>query len=85
MSVMAVAIIRELGIMYLVTKSGTYKTTSGVITQALSKIDEVFVKVRGVQCTMTFMVVDIDSYDKLLGLDFMIKNGAIMDVEQGLI
>jgi hypothetical protein len=31
------------------------------------------------------MVVDIDSYDKLLGLDFMIKNGAIMDVEQGLI
>ncbi len=32
MSVMAVAIIRELGIMYLVTKSGTYKTTSGVIT-----------------------------------------------------
>jgi hypothetical protein len=34
---------------------------------------------------MTFMVVDIDSYDILLGLDFLIKNGAIVDVEGGLI
>jgi len=34
---------------------------------------------------MTFMVVDIDSYDVLLGLDFLIKIGAIVDVEQGLI
>jgi len=31
------------------------------------------------------MVVDIDSYDVLLGLDFLIKIGAIVDVEQGLI
>jgi hypothetical protein len=30
---------------------------------------------------MTFMVVDIDSYDVLLGLDFLIKIGAIVDVE----
>jgi hypothetical protein len=42
-------------------------------------------KVRGVQCTMTFVVVDTDSYDVLLGLDFLIKIGAIVDVEQGLI
>jgi hypothetical protein len=34
---------------------------------------------------MTFMVVDIDNYDILLGLDFLIKISAIMDVEQGLI
>jgi hypothetical protein len=34
---------------------------------------------------MTFMVVDTDSYDVLLGLDLLIKIGAIMDVEQGLI
>jgi len=27
------------------------------------------------------MVVDIDSYDVLLGLDFLIKIGAIVDVE----
>jgi hypothetical protein len=31
------------------------------------------------------MVVDIDSYDVLLGLDFLIKIGAIVDVERGLI
>ncbi len=31
------------------------------------------------------MVVDTDSYDILLGLDLLIKIGAIVDVEQGLI
>jgi hypothetical protein len=34
---------------------------------------------------MTFMVVDTNNYDVLLGLDFLIKNGAIVDVERGLI
>ncbi|CAK9212744.1 unnamed protein product [Sphagnum troendelagicum] len=34
---------------------------------------------------MTFMVVDTDSYDVMLGLDFLIKIGAIVDVERGLI
>jgi predicted aspartyl protease len=32
MSVMAAAIVRELGMMHLVTGSETYKTVSGVIT-----------------------------------------------------
>ncbi|CAM6023198.1 unnamed protein product [Sphagnum balticum] len=58
---------------------------SGAVTQALDWIDEVPIKVGGVQCTMTFMVVDMDSYDVLLGLDLLIKIGAIVDVEQGLI
>jgi hypothetical protein len=30
---------------------------------------------------MTFMVVDTNNYDVLHGLDFLIKIGAIMDVE----
>jgi hypothetical protein len=30
---------------------------------------------------MTFMVVDTDNYDVLLGLDFLMKIGAIVDVE----
>jgi hypothetical protein len=34
---------------------------------------------------MTFMVVDTDIYDVLLGLDLLIKIGAIVDMEQGLI
>ncbi len=32
-------------------------------------------------CTMTFMVIDMDNYDVLLGLDFLIKIGVIVDVE----
>ncbi|CAK9192271.1 unnamed protein product, partial [Sphagnum troendelagicum] len=85
MTVMAAAVVRELGMMHVVTGSETYKTASGVITQALDRINEVPVKVGGVHCAMTFMVVDTDSYDVLLGLDFLMKIGAIVDVERGLI
>jgi predicted aspartyl protease len=85
MTVMAATVVRELGMMHLVTGSETYKIASGVITQALGRINEVPVKVGGVQCTMTFMVVDTDSYDVLLGLDFLMKIGAIVDVERSLI
>ncbi len=84
-SVMAATVVRELGLMHLVSGSKTYKTTSRAVTQAFGRIEEVLIKVRGVQCTMTFMVVDMDSYDVLLGLDLLIKIGAIVDVEQGLI
>ncbi len=85
MSVMAAAIVRELGIMHLVIGTEIYKTASGVVTQALGRIDETLVKVGGVQCTMTFMIVDTDSYDVLLGLDFLMKIGAVVDVERGLL
>jgi hypothetical protein len=85
MFVMATIIVEELGIMHLVTGFETYKTASRVITQALGRIDEVFVKVGSVQCIMTYMVVGTNSYDLLFGLDFLIKIGAIVDVEQGLI
>ncbi len=85
MSVMAAAVVRELGLMHLVSGSETYKTASGAITQALGRINEVPIKVGGVQCRMTFMVVDTDSYDILLRLDLLIKIGTIVDVEQGLI
>ncbi len=85
MFVMAAAVVRELGLMHLVSGSETYKTALGVVSQALGQIDEVLIKVGGVQCTMTFMVVDTDSYDVLLGLDLLIKIGAIVDVERGLI
>jgi len=87
MSIMAAAVVRELGLMHLVSGSEAYKTASGALTQAFDRIEEVPIKVGGVQCRMTFMVVDTDSYDVLLGLDLLIKIGAIVDVdiEQGLI
>jgi hypothetical protein len=31
------------------------------------------------------MVVDTDNYDVLIGLDFLMKIGAVVDVERGLI
>jgi predicted aspartyl protease len=85
MSVMVAAVVRELGLMPMVSGSETYKTASGVVTQALGRINEVPIKVKGVQCTMTFMVMDTDNYDVLLGLDLLIKIGAVVDVERGLI
>jgi predicted aspartyl protease len=63
MFVTIIAIVRKLGIMHLVIESKTYKIVSRVITQALGRIDKVPVKVGGVQCIMTFMVVDTDNYD----------------------
>ncbi|CAK9272358.1 unnamed protein product [Sphagnum jensenii] len=47
MSVMAAAVVRELGLMHLVSGSETYKTASGAITQALGRINEVPIKVGG--------------------------------------
>jgi predicted aspartyl protease len=85
MFVMVAAVVRELGMMHLVTGIETYKTASGIITQALGRIEEIIVKAGGVQCVMTFMVVDTDSYDVLLGLDFLMKIEAVMDVERGLL
>jgi hypothetical protein len=34
---------------------------------------------------MVFMVVDTDNYDLLLGLDFLMKIGAVFDVKKGII
>jgi len=50
MSVMATAVVRELGLMHLVSGSEAYQTASGAITQALDRIEEVPIKVGGVQC-----------------------------------
>jgi hypothetical protein len=85
MLVLAAVVVRELGIMHLVTGNESYKTVSGVVTRALGRVDEVQVKIGGVQCAMTFMVVDTDGYDVLLHLDFLMKIGAMVDVERGLI
>jgi len=85
MSVMATSVVRKLGIMHLVAHHETYKTTSSIVMHALGRIIELPMKVGGIICQMIFLVVDIDSYDLLLGLDFLIKIGAIMDVEKGVI
>jgi hypothetical protein len=60
-------------------------TALGVITRAFGRVDEIQVKIGGIQCAMTFMVVNTDGYDVLLGLDFLMKIAAVVDVERGLI
>jgi predicted aspartyl protease len=85
MSVMVASVVKELGIMHLVAGHETYKTASGIMTLALGRITELLVKVGGIMCQMIFLVVDIDSSNLLLGLDFVIKIGAFVDVEKGII
>jgi hypothetical protein len=48
MFVLAVAVVRELGIMHLVTGNESYKTASGVITRALGRVDEIQVRIGGI-------------------------------------
>jgi predicted aspartyl protease len=84
MSIMAANVVTELGIMNLVVGHETYKTTSNIVRQTLGRITELPMKVGGIICQMIFLVVDIDSYDLLLGLDFLIKIGAVVDVENGV-
>ncbi len=85
MSIMAVNIISELGIMHLVLGHETYKTTSGIVTITLGRLDDIPMHVGNVVCNMVFLVVDTDTYDLLLGLDFLMKIGAVVDVEKGTI
>jgi hypothetical protein len=81
---MAASVVKKLGIMHLVLEHETYKTTSSIITQALGRIIDIPTTLGKVVCQMVFLVVDIDSYD-LLGLDFLMKIGAMVDVEKGVI
>jgi hypothetical protein len=50
MLVMVTTIVRELGIMHLVSGNESYKTTSGTITKALGRVTNIFMKVGNVQC-----------------------------------
>jgi predicted aspartyl protease len=85
MLVMATSVVRELGIMHPVAGHEIYKTVSGIVTQALGRITKLAMKVGGIMCQMIFLVVDTDNYDLLLGLDFFIKIGTIVDVEKAVI
>jgi hypothetical protein len=51
------------------------------VTQALGKITKLLMKVGvgDVKCLMTFMIANTNIYNLLLGLDFLIKMGAMVD------
>ncbi len=71
MLIMVTTVGRELGIMHLVVGHQTYKVTSRLVTYALRRITELLAKVGGILCPMSFLVVDINNYDLLLGLIFL--------------
>ncbi len=85
MLVMVATIVRELGIMHLVSGNENYKIASGTTTRALGRIMDIPLKVRNVQCNMVFLIMDIDNYDVFLGLDFIMKINTMVDVENGII
>jgi hypothetical protein len=48
---------------------------SRVVIQAFRKTIKLIIHIGQVQCNMNFMILNIDIYDDLLGLDFFIKIG----------
>jgi hypothetical protein len=82
MSIMATSVVRELGIMDMVAGHETYRTAFNIVTQALGRITKLPIKVGGIICQMIFLMVVINKYDLLLGLDFLIKIGVVVDVEK---
>jgi len=79
---MAAIVVKELGIMHLVAG---HEIASKIITQALGRIAQLPMKVGGIVSQMVFLMVDIDNHNLLLGLDFLMKIGTIIDVEKGVI
>jgi hypothetical protein len=73
MYVMAITVVRELGIIHLVVGHEIYKTTFGIVTQALGRIIQILIILGKIICQMVFLVIDMDNYDLLLGLNFFMK------------
>lgn len=63
MFVLVVDIVRELGIMHLLMGSKSYKTTLGVVMQALGRIEGLLVQIGKISYNTIFMVVDTNNYD----------------------
>ncbi len=77
--------IQELGLVHLVVGLESYKTILQIVMQATGRLENLLVKVGGIKCFTTYMVVDMHSYKILMGLSFLVKIGVIMDVKRGLI
>jgi hypothetical protein len=85
MSTMAANVVRELDTTHLVLGHKTYKTNSRTITKTLGRIFDILVTIGKVVCQMIFLVVDTDNYNLLLGLDFLMEIGVVVDLEKGVI
>ncbi len=84
MLVMVASVVKEFGIMHLVSRHETYKIALGMIIETLGRITNILVIVGKMVCQMVFLV-NIDSYDLLFRLDFLMKIRTMVDVEKGVI
>jgi len=57
----------------LVVGHEIYNTTFGILTQALGRISQILIIFGKIICQMVFFVINMDNYDSLLGLDFLMK------------
>jgi hypothetical protein len=73
MYVMAIIVVRELGIIHLVVGHEIYKTTFGIVTQAFGRIIQILIIFGKIICQMVFLAIVTNNYDLLLGLDFLMK------------
>jgi hypothetical protein len=67
--------VKKLSLMHRVTRIFSYKTTLGSSFRHWVASMKLLIKVDcEVHCNMTFMVVDMDSYDVLLGFQMFYQN-----------
>jgi hypothetical protein len=51
----------------------------------MGRVENLLVKIGGIKYFMTFMIININEYNLLMGLHFLMKIKVVMDVERGLI
>jgi len=84
-SIMEANMVKEFRIMHLRVDHETYKITFRIITQVLGRIAKLPMKVGRIIYQMVFLMVDINNYNLLLGLDFLMTIRTVVDVEKGVI
>jgi hypothetical protein len=68
MFVMAMCVVKELGIMHLISKTKNYNIAFETITIALRRIINLPMKVGNFNYNMVFLIVNTNTYDILLDL-----------------
>jgi hypothetical protein len=74
MFVMAMCVVKELGIMQLISKTNNYKIAFGTITITLGRIINLPMKVGNFNYNMVLLIVNINTYDIILDLYFFYES-----------
>lgn len=85
MFVVPMWVVKELGSMHLISKTKNYKIAFGTITITLGRNINLPMKVGNFNHNMVFLIAKTNTYDILLDLYLLMKVGAIVDVQKGVI